>query len=74
MDIKFENNIPIPLLSKQGKYAFLNEMKVGQSFVIPIISGYIKDTIKWRNQFHYRKWKCSIRKVDDNNMRIWRTK
>jgi hypothetical protein len=69
----FENGIPMPTEHKRSKYTFLNEMKIGQSFVVPIGSSYSKEVPKWRNQFMYRKWKCSIRRIDNNNIRIWRT-
>jgi hypothetical protein len=69
---KLENDVPMPSQDDRSKFKFLDDMKVGQSFVVPNESKYTHQ--KWRNQFMYRKWKCSIRKNDDNNtLRVWRT-
>lgn len=72
MEIKIENNIPIPS-KKLGMYEFLDKLEVGQSFVVPIKTTYLNEVNKWRNQFRYREMRMITRKIDPNNIRIWRT-
>ena len=69
MDIKFENNIPIP--NKRSKYNFLDGMKVGQSFTL-IYSPAVQQAL--RQAFSIRNMRCCIRKQNNGHMRIWRVK
>lgn len=72
MEIKIENNIPIPA-KKLGRYDFLDKLEIGQSFVIRINTTYLNEGNKWRNQFRMRNMRMVSRKIDANNIRIWRT-
>ena len=69
---EIENNIPIPL-KKLGMYEFLDKLEVGQSFVVPLKTTYLNELNKWRNQFRQRNMKMVSRKIDSNQIRIWRS-
>ena len=69
MDIKFENNVPIP--DKKSKYKFLDGMKIGQSFTLNFSTA-VQQAL--RQAFSIRSMKCCIRKENNGLMRIWRVK
>tara|TARA_Y100000004_G_C8652219_1_gene301620 strand:+ start:69 stop:284 length:216 start_codon:yes stop_codon:yes gene_type:complete len=71
MDIKIENNIPLP---NRTKFGFLNKLEVGQSFVVPINGSAVNTQNLWRSRFRLRKIECITQRIDENNIRIWRTK
>ena len=71
MDIKIENNIPLP---NRAKFDFLKELEVGQSFVVPIDGSAAKTQNRWAARFRFRDIKCTTQKIDENNIRIWRLK
>lgn len=69
MDIKFDNDIPIP--DKKSKYKFLEKMVIGQSFTVNF-SAAVQQSM--RQAFTVRNMKCCIRREGNNLMRIWRVK
>ena len=71
MDIKIENNIPLP---NRAKFDFLNELEVGQSFVVPINGSAGKTQNLWASRFRVRNIKCTTQRIDENNIRVWRIK
>lgn len=71
MDIKLEDGIALPERSDKSKYAFLDKMKVGQSFALPY-SSVVQQSL--RQAFAIRQMKCAFRKQENNTMRVWRTK
>jgi hypothetical protein len=69
MDIKFENDIPIP--DNKSKYNFLDNMEIGQSFTVNFSTS-VQQAM--RQAFAVRNMRCCIRKESNNLMRIWRVK
>ena len=65
MDIKFENDIPIP--EKKSKYKFLDNMDIGQSFTLNFSTA-VQQAM--RQAFTVRNMRCCIRKEGNNLMRI----
>jgi hypothetical protein len=71
MQYKIENNIPIP---NRSQFGFLNELKIGQSFVASINGSTGKTQNLWQSRFRVRNIKCTTQKIDENNIRVWRIK
>ena len=71
MDVKLEDGIPLPERLDKSKYQFLDKMKVNQSFTLPY-SASVQQSL--RQAFTIRSMKCAFRKLDNNTMRVWRTK
>jgi|TARA_R100001163_G_scaffold43009_1_gene32461 hypothetical protein len=67
MNIKIEDNIPIPPRRRRS-YLFIDNMKVGQSFAVPFS---MKAQAIYRQAFKTRKFKCVTRR-ENNNLRVWR--
>ena len=68
---EIENDIPLP---NRTKFGFLNELKIGQSFVVPIVGSAGKTQNLWTSRFRVRNIKCTTQKIDENNIRVWRIK
>ena len=67
--MKIETNVPLPSKNKgvKGKWDFITEMQIGDSF-------FVDDNHKTRAArfaFRYRGLKCTTKKVKDG-YRIWR--
>lgn len=74
---KIERGIkpPIKRVHKTRKYPFA-EMKVGDSFVVPIESrqNLCVSSISYSKNHQSGKWKFSIRKISEVEVRCWRVK
>lgn len=79
--IKIDHNVPIPaILDGRAKYPW-DDMKAGDSFVVPMRAGGLKATrihghllISRRVKAHPQERDCYLTGVHDGNVRIWRVK
>lgn len=69
----FEKNIPVPNSVVSKKYHF-EKMQVGDSISVPADKRYRQVLSRLVSDYGNRhKMKFTIRKIDDQSVRVWRT-
>jgi hypothetical protein len=72
MEIKLEQNIPLPATRKQNKYP-LNTMEIGASFSMPKeYRNSLNASIAHMRKRHGKKYRLAVDPKDPDRVRVWR--
>lgn len=74
-EYKIESNVPLDVRPKHpsAKYPFA-AMKVDDSFTVPVSQTTVRTAAKQFADRQTPPWKFTVRKVSDNELRVWRVK
>lgn len=68
-----EHGVPLPEEAKPSKKVLFKKMKQGDSVLLPAVGERGHNTVSNAAYYHIGKGKYTVRRIDAQHVRVWRT-